>query len=137
VTERQRDSAGRPIPETQEEIEAADRTHRALNKLAKWRSVFAGWQLGTRPSHDGETRAVRDHREATLLLRAEVSALVGVLIERGVMTELDWARALEIEARALDAAMAERFPGMVSTDDGISMNPTVAVTTMRALDFPA
>lgn len=48
----------------------------ALNKLAKWRSVFAGWQLGTRLKEDPECQAVKDHREVTILLRAEVSALL-------------------------------------------------------------
>src|SRR5438067_1656730 len=39
----------------------------ALNRLTKWRSVFCGWQLGTRSSTDPEAQAVRDHREATML----------------------------------------------------------------------
>lgn len=55
----------------------------AMNKLAKWRSIFAGWQLGTRAKGDPESDAVRDHREATILLRAEVNALTACLIEGG------------------------------------------------------
>lgn len=34
-----------------------------LNVVCKWRSLFAGWQLGTRPKGDPESDAVRDHRE--------------------------------------------------------------------------
>jgi hypothetical protein len=40
----------------------------ALERLAKWRTLFAGWQLGTRPKGEPESDAVRDHREATLML---------------------------------------------------------------------
>jgi hypothetical protein len=46
----------------------------ALNRLANWRSFFAGWQLGTQPASDGPTRAVRDTIEARLILRAEMTA---------------------------------------------------------------
>jgi hypothetical protein len=34
---------------------------KALQKLAKWRLIFAGWQLGTRLKGDPECDAVRDH----------------------------------------------------------------------------
>lgn len=57
--------------------------NRILQKLCKWRSVFAGWQLGTRPDTDAECQAVRDHREVTMLMRAELSALTALLIEKG------------------------------------------------------
>ena len=67
--------------------ELAQACSRAMNRLAKWRSVFAGWQLGTRQIGDPESDAVRDHREVTLLLRAEQSALVLLLIEKGIFTE--------------------------------------------------
>lgn len=58
-----------------------------LNRLCKWRSILAGWQLGTRADTDPECQAVRDHREVTLLLRAEVNALTQLLVCGGVFTE--------------------------------------------------
>jgi hypothetical protein len=39
----------------------ARRTNAALNVLAKWRGLFAGWQLGTRPKGDPESDAVRSN----------------------------------------------------------------------------
>lgn len=50
-----------------------------LNKLCKWRTILAGWQLGTRPKEDPEAQAVRDQRELLLLLRCEVTALIDIL----------------------------------------------------------
>mgnify|MGYP001587156880 CR=1 FL=1 len=41
-----------------------------INRLTKWRTLFTGWQLGTRAKGDPEGDAVRDHREVTILLRA-------------------------------------------------------------------
>ena len=53
---------------------ATDRAFEALNRVAKWRTVFTGWQIGTRPKGDPECDAIRDASEARILLRVEVSA---------------------------------------------------------------
>lgn len=94
----------------------------AIQKLAKWRSVFAGWQLGTRLDSDQECKAVKDHREVTILLRAEVNALTSVLIEKGVVTEAEWGAYLEREVTLLDKSYEQRFPGIESTEHGIAMD---------------
>lgn len=39
----------------------------ALNRVTKWRSIFTGWQLGTRAKGDPEGDAVRDHRELSII----------------------------------------------------------------------
>lgn len=102
-----------------------------LNKLCKWRTVFAGWQLGTRPKSDPESQAVRDHREVTILLRLEVSALAGLLIAKGVFTHEEFAEQLGEEAAHLDAQYEKRFPGMKATDMGIEINIAEAHETMK------
>lgn len=103
----------------------------ALNKLTKWRSVFAGWQLGTRLMDDPESQAVRDHREVTLLLRAEVSALVFLLIEKGVFSGDEWERRLETEALELDKLLEKRFPGISTGPDGVHFDLPKAAETMK------
>lgn len=107
-----------------------------LNKLAKWRNVFASWQLGTRLDTDGECRAVKDHRELTILLRAEVSALTGLLIKKGLFTEAQWDTALADEAGMLDRDYEARFPGFSTSQDGVHMHLPEAGDTMRRLGFP-
>jgi hypothetical protein len=112
-----------------EQTQAA-RTRRALEILCKWRVLLTGWQLGTRPKSDPVAAAVRDHREATLLLRAEVSALVGLLIRKGVIAEGEWQRQLEIEAEELNKAMARHFPGITANEHGLDFKlPQAAETT--------
>jgi hypothetical protein len=108
----------------------------ALEKLAKWRKFFASWQLGTRLDSDGESRAVRDHREVTILLRAELSALTGLCIRKGVFTQREFQDALEAEAKMLDHIYEERFPGWRSTPDGLHMKLPEAQETMQKLGFP-
>ena len=103
----------------------------SLNRLAKWRAVFAGWQLGTRATGNAECNAVRDHREATLLHRAELNTLLRLLIEKKVFTASEFRFALDHEADQLSADLAKRFPGFKATDAGIEMNAAIARDTMQ------
>ena len=98
------------------------RTMRALNILAKWRALFVGWQLGTRPKGAPEGDAVRDHREVTILLRCEQSAIIGLLMAKGVITHDEWLAALEREAEQLSSDYAGRFPGVAATEDGLTID---------------
>jgi|SRR5882724_162947 len=99
-----------------------ERTIRALNVLTKWRTLFTGWQLGTRPKGDPEGDAVRDHWEVTILLRAEMSALTGLLERRGVIDRGEWLIALEREAEKLSADYERRFPGVTATETGLTLD---------------
>lgn len=108
-----------------------------LERLAKWRSVFAAWQLGTRSDTDAECKAVKDHREATIMLRAEVSALVTILVEKKVVTETEWAEALLKEAENLDEVFRKKFPGIEATDDGISYDLQKLRTAKTMEGWPA
>lgn len=96
-----------------------------MERLAKWRSLFTGWQLGTRLKGDPESDAVRDHREATLLLRAEVSALAMLLITKKLAAQDEVVAAIEAEAEQLNADLERRFPGVTATDEGLTLDERV------------
>lgn len=100
----------------------------SLNRLAKWRTFFAGWQLGTRPKGDPECDAVRDHREATLLLRAEVSALTQILLNKKVFTLDEYDEVLKQEAENFMVVLETSFPGVKATDEGLEMDARVLKT---------
>lgn len=102
----------------------------ALNRLAKWRTVFAGWQLGTRAKGDPESDAVRDHREVSMLMRCELNALAGLLIANGLFTAEEWTAALEAEAAQLSKDYERKFPGFKAVDDGITIDIAIARDTM-------
>jgi hypothetical protein len=111
--------------------EIAKITHAAVNKLAKWRQVFAGWQLGLRPKGDPEGDAVKHHRELSMLLRAELNAMAVILIEKGVMTSDDYTKAVGAEATLLDRAYEKLFPGFTTVDDGVVIDPVLGAETMK------
>jgi len=100
--------------------------NQALNRVAKWRMLLTGWQLGTRPKGDPEGDAVRDHREATLMLRVDVTALTHLLISKGLVTEEEYFDAVVLAAQDLDDVYSKRFPGVRTTDDGLVMDQRVA-----------
>lgn len=103
----------------------------ACQRLAKWRSVFAGWQLGTRADTDPECRAVRDQTEARLLLRAEVSAIVALLVAKKFVTQDELQLAVGEEAEALCAILERKFPGFKACDAGMRIDLAEAAETMK------
>lgn len=104
---------------------------RALNIVAKWRALLTGWQLGTRPKGDPEGDAVRDHREATILLRAEANALVSLLQRKGIITVAEFDAAIERAANQLSHDYEARWPGVTATEDGLVINPQRANEWMK------
>lgn len=102
-----------------------------LNKLTKWRVVFTGWQLGTRVKGDPEADAVRDHREATILLRAEISALVNLLVEKKIISWEEWSAALQTDAELLDKRYEQRFPGFKTSQYGVDIDVRLAQETTK------
>lgn len=100
----------------------------ALNKLAKWRTVFAGWQLGTRSDTDPEAAAVRDAIDRQLVLRVETTALVRLLIEKRVFKLDEFERTVADEALELDKILEAKFPGFQTTLEGLKIDPRAAET---------
>lgn len=103
----------------------------ALNKLTKWRNVFAGWQLGTRSVEDPECAAVRDHREVTILLRAESNVMLKLLVEKEIISLQEWHEAMTAEAKRLDDDYQKRFPGFRTTEYGLEINAALARDTTK------
>ena len=99
-----------------------ERTMAALNILTKWRTLFTGWQIGTRPKGDPEGDAVRDHREVAILLRAEVNALLVLLRDKGVFDGEEWLVVLQREAEHLNADYERRFPGVIASEAGLTFD---------------
>lgn len=110
--------------------------HGRMNRLCKWRRVFVWWQLGRSrfsgsQSTDAEANAIADHREVTMLLRAEVNALAALLVEKGIITTLEWTVKVGEEADALATVYQLKFPGIRATADGLDLNTSIAADTMQ------
>lgn len=103
----------------------------SMNRLTKWRIVLASWQLGTRSDTDAECKAVKEHREATILLRAELNAIAFLLLEKKVFTEEEFDAARLGAADRLNADYQAFFPGFKATDTGIDINTAIARDTMQ------
>ena len=94
----------------------------SINRLAKWRSVFVGWQLGTRLRGDPEAEAVRSSVEGQLIMRAEVTAISGMLFKKGICTQQEYEAQVAVEAQNLMHLLEKKFPGARATDDGMSFD---------------
>jgi Glutamate synthase domain 2 len=109
-------------------MDLAQRYYSTLNRLTKWRNVFAGWQLGTRSKDDPECQAVKNHREVTILLRVETTAISKILIDKGICTLEEYQQASIDEAELLSKDYEKKFPGMKAFDDGIQYDIRAAET---------
>lgn len=103
----------------------------ALERLCRWRTVLTAWQLGTQPTakQDHTFEAVRDHREITLNLRAEMDTLCVLMVKKGIFTQSEFMEELERQAERLDKVHEQRYPGFKMTDEGIDINESVAAQT--------
>lgn len=114
-----------------------------LNKLCKWRSVLAGWHRGTASIMTGGkptpgVAAMRDLMDKWLIMRAENSAIVALLVEKGVFKEEEFVDQLMAEADRIDKDMERVFPGFRTSDDGIVIfDALLAQRTMSEKGFPA
>jgi hypothetical protein len=108
----------------------------ACNKLCKWRSVLAGWMIGSKPKTAPGVQGYRHLIDRTLLLRAEIDALCGLLLRKGVITAAEFDATLAESALAYDQMLEHQFPGYRTTMDGVSVNPQIAAETNRVLGFP-
>lgn len=111
-----------------------ERLRKTLERLAKWRTIFASWQVGTRSDTDPECKAIKDHRETTILLRAEVNALIQLGVHKGLFTLQEFEDCLENEAIALMKGYEHRFPGAKATDCGMDIDIQKAIPWMS--QFP-
>jgi hypothetical protein len=105
--------------------------NRVLNRLAKWRAHYTGWMLGTRSIEDPQAQATRDVFEKLIMLRAEVSALTGLLIEKDVFTVREFTEHLVDEAELLCKDYEKRWPGCEAGDDGMHYILPEAAESMR------
>jgi hypothetical protein len=108
-----------------------------LNKLCKWRMIYAGWHNGTQSISEPGSQAMRDLHEKLLIMRAEISALATLMLENGVFTAEEFRATVEKEAELLDAQLSDFFAGFETLPNGIRILDTeVAAETQRRLGFP-
>lgn len=103
----------------------------ALNRIAKWRAVFTGWQLGTRPKSDPEAQAVSDAREAQILMRVELNALLALLIDKGVINRDEYTHSILTECEHFEKLLQRKFPGFRAADEGMIMDAQRAAETTK------
>jgi hypothetical protein len=114
----------------------------ALNKLCKWRLIFAGWHLGSKTLTTGGkstpgVAAMRDLMDKWLIVRAENSALAILLCDKGIFTQEEFYNAIMKEAAQLDKELERVFPGFATSEDGIVISNTkLAHKTMIDKGFP-
>lgn len=102
-----------------------------LNRVAKWRTIFASWFLGTRSDTDEACKAYKDLVEKVLILRVENNALTQLLIKNGHIDPKEFGEAIEAEAVEYQKMLEKQFPGISATEYGMNINLEVAIDYMK------
>lgn len=110
----------------------ADRMMEALNRVCRWRRVFTGKMLGTNVDSDPHTVGMNELQEARIIMRVELTALAGLMLRKGLITQDEFTAAIEAEANQLNEDYEKRFPGFKATDDGMRMDMPLAAETMKS-----
>jgi len=105
-----------------------------LEVAAKWRQLYALMAtLGTATAFE---RYVRDAAEKFIMHRVELNALTGLLIQKGVFTQLEFTAQLDVEAEAFCETMEKAFPGFRAHLDGLTLEQPQALQTMQGWNQP-
>lgn len=105
-----------------------------LQTLCKWRAIYQ--MMATMGERNSFERYVRDVADKHLLLRAEVTALSALLLQKGVFTQVEFAAQLDVEAEHLCEIMAQAYPGFRAMPEGLSLEMPEAQQTMEAWTKP-
>lgn len=71
-----------------------------------------------------------------MMLRAEVSGLTKILLDKGVVSEVELAETFADEYEMLSTDYSRRFDGVEATGQGLTMDIVRVRETMRRLGFP-
>jgi hypothetical protein len=101
----------------------------AVKRLCQWKMLLARWQMGERFERGPEFDALCDQRGLVLILRAELNALLSVLVETRIIKHADFDLALEACANRDNTNLSLRFPGYYGTDEGLAVDVAIAKGT--------
>lgn len=103
----------------------------AMQRVVRWHTVLTGRVLGSRLEDDPQCKGYRDIFDKMILLRVEVTALTGLLLDKGIFTLDEFMEKCRTEAEELDKAYQLSFPGVRTILNGIVIEPSVFVETAR------
>lgn len=103
----------------------------ALQRVVRWHTVLAGRVLGSRAEDDPQCKGYRDIFDKMILLRVEMTAMTGLLLEKGIFTMDEFMEKCRTEAEELDKMYEKQFPGVQTHLNGIVIDPQVFVKTTR------
>lgn len=102
--------------------------------LSNWKSLFASWATGLRPNQNTSYLAAQEQAETILILRAELTACLNLLLHLGVVTKDQFDEKFCEAVILLNQALENKFPGFKSTNEGLVLDkPITAQHTLMQL----
>lgn len=112
-----------PAPPKGPDIQAlTEKLRTAAQRLRQFGRLSASRMFGTLLATDGRYKAVVGMEERGLFARAELNALVRLLVDKGVFTEAEWTERVAAEMEHLAAEHAKQWPELRAEPDGIHVH---------------
>lgn len=102
-----------------------DRTaniRRLGQRLRQFARYSLGRVLGSVPNTNGAYKYFVDAQERSLFMRAEINALTGLLLKKGVFKESEWSEAWERELELYIDDQQKIWPEITVAEDGMSFS---------------
>src|SRR5580693_8488814 len=87
-------------------------------KLRQVGRAQIGRLLGSVPSTSGGYKALIELIERSYFMRAELNVMVDLLIDRGIISEAEWKKRIDVELGAYLRQVAAEWPEMEFNEDG-------------------
>lgn len=97
-------------------------------KLRQVGRIYVGRITGTVPSTNGAYKTLISLIERSLFMRAELNALVFLLLKKGVFKEDEWVKQLEEEMEHYFGEISKEFPEVEFDDWGMTVKDIKAFT---------
>lgn len=98
----------------------------AAQRLRQFGRLTAGRMFGTMTPEDGRYQAVMGIEERGLFARAELNALVKLLVDKGVVTEADWTERVTAELAHLTETHEALWPELTVDAIGVHIHDVPA-----------
>lgn len=103
-------------------------------RLQRWPVGVTGEFLGTVLETNPRAKAAKRWLRRLFMTQAEQLAIFTVLMGKGIITQDEYEQALQRAAHILCEELEAEFPGIVSRDDGVSIDIQKAYAYMK--DWP-
>lgn len=119
-------------------IDHEERLRRAFSRLRQFARYAVGRIVGSTSAKNGAYLQLREMDECRHFHRVELNALTQILLEKKIMTEVEWQKALGDECDHYEKSLRLMWPELKPMEDGggFELSASQAQERMKREEWP-